>query len=458
MKDDFITTLMKDVDDILESPIEMQEANQPILIFEGIFIIKDETGEIELDGKIQYNWSPNTGVIFYGKAIKVSKEIMKIVNEIEYFDVIANNENLGKGIISNFEINSEIIIKGVFQYKVITGDKSIPVDKLKFCIPNFRDFLGLAVKKITKTNQGSYKNRIILDNEKYSIIIDKCVDYKNLYNSVNENGGYIILYSGELKTKKGALTFENSKEIMYCLNVFLSFLNAKRTSALFVHGIYNEETIWCDYSNYNVDRYDSLPSWTNSNSIENLNELWQVFSKKWNNKNDKDVLNTAVHWYLQCNKNSGYVEGSLIMAQTALELLYNWYIVENKKLLLGKDSENINAANKIRLLVSQLNINYSVPKKFSSLQIFLKSEKLLDAPEAVVQIRNAIVHSQEEKRTRLSNIDNNAKYQALQLCIWYIEMVLLKTLDFNGIYCNRCSENMSISAKREYVPWYHKTI
>ena len=62
MKDDFITTLMKDVDDILESPIEMQEANQPILIFEGIFIIKDETGEIELDGKIQYNWSPNTGV------------------------------------------------------------------------------------------------------------------------------------------------------------------------------------------------------------------------------------------------------------------------------------------------------------------------------------------------------------------------------------------------------------
>ena len=205
MKEDFIANLMKDIDDILESPIEMREANQPILIFEGIFIIKDETREIELDGKIQYNWSPNTGVVFYGKAIKVSKEIMKIVNEIEYFDVIANNENLGKGIISNFEINSEIIIKGVFQYKVITGDKSIPVDKLKFCIPNFRDFLGFPVKKITKTNQGSYKNRIILDNEKYSIIIDKCVDYKNLYSSVNENGGYIILYSGELKDRKSVV-------------------------------------------------------------------------------------------------------------------------------------------------------------------------------------------------------------------------------------------------------------
>ena len=153
------------------------------------------------------------------------------------------------------------------------------------------------------------------------------------------------------------------------------------------------------------------------------------------------------------NKNSGFVEGSIIMAQTALELLYNWYIVENKKILLGKDSENINAANKIRLLISQLSIDYTVPKKFTALQSFLRSEKLIDAPEAVVQIRNAIVHSQEEKRIKLNNIDDTAKYETLQLCIWYIEMSLLKILDFKGIYCNRCSENRSKSSTREYVPW-----
>jgi hypothetical protein len=453
MEENFITNLMKDIDDILDSPIQMVEANQPIIIFEGEFIIKDETRELKIIGKIQYNWVPDTGVIFYGKVIEKSITEIKDISSIEYVDVIANGTNIGKGIISNFNISNEIEIKGVFQFQVITGDKTIAVDKLKFCIPNFRNFLGLPVKKITKTNHGSYRNRIILDNEKYTIIIDKCLNSKNLYDSVTNNGGFIILYSGELKVKKGALTFENSKEVIQCLNQFLCFLNGKRISALFIHGMYQDETIWCDYSNYYVDSYDTLPSWTNSRSIENLNELWKVFSNKWNNKNDSDVLNTAIHWYLEANKNSGFVEGSIIMAQTALELLYNWYIVENKKLLLGKDSENINAANKIRLLISQLSIDYTVPKKFTALQSFLKSGKLIDAPEAVVQIRNAIVHSQEEKRTKLNKIDDNAKYEALQLCIWYIEMSLLKILDFKGIYSNRVSENNSSNGKCENVPW-----
>jgi hypothetical protein len=453
MKQDFIIDLMKDIDDILDSPIQMVEANQPIIIFEGEYIIKDETRELKIIGKIQYNWVPDTGVIFYGKVIEKSITLIKDISSIEYLDVIANGTNIGKGMISNFNISNEIEIKGVFQNQVMTGDKTIAVDKLKFCIPNFRNFLGLPVKKITNTNHGSYRNRIILDNEKYTIIIDKCLNSKKFYDSVNNNGGFIILYSGELKVKKGALTYENSKEVIQCLNQFLCFLNGKRISALFIHGIYQDETIWCDYSNYYVDSYDSLPSWTNSRSIDNLNELWKVFSNKWNNKNDSDVLNTAIHWYLEANKNSGFVEGSIIMAQTALELLYNWYIVENKKLLLGKDSENINAANKIRLLISQLSIDYAVPKKYTALQSFLKSGKLLDAPEAVVQIRNAIVHSQEEKRTKLNNIDDKAKYEALQLCIWYIEMSLLKILDFKGIYFNRVSENNSSSDKCENVPW-----
>ncbi|MFV7235328.1 hypothetical protein [Flavobacterium sp. ZB4R12] len=451
--DDLISELMSGTDDILESPIQMEIANQSIRIFEGEFSIKDDKQEIKINGKIEYNWLPHKGVVFSGKTVECSETIIKIINTIEYFDVIFNGNNLGIGFISQFSIDNEIKIKGEFQHSTIIGDKTVAVDKLKFCVPNFREFLGMPVKRITETNRTTYKNRIILDNDKYSIVIDKCADYKKSINSLNESGGYFILYSGELKVKKGTLTFQNSREILHCLNVFLSFLNGRRTSTLFIHGIHEEDTIWVDYSNYYVDTYDTLPSWTNSHSIDGLSELWQVFSDKWKNKNNKDVLNTAVHWYLECNKSSGFIEGSIIMAQTALELLYNWYIVENKKLLLGKDSENINAANKIRLLISQLDINYTVPKKFTSLQNFLKSEKLIDAPEAVVQIRNAIVHSQEEKRIKLSNIENKSKQEALELCIWYIEMALLKVLNFKGNYCNRCSENLFTSAKVENLPW-----
>lgn len=450
--DNSINDFMNDIEDILESPVQMNTANEPVIVYEGLYILKSNKIEITIQGKIQYKWNPHIGVAFEGVTVEKSNVIMKSINDIKHFEIIVNNENYGAAIISNFNINNQIKINGVFQHTVITGDKTIPVSKIKFCIPNFREFLGISVKKVNQSTRSMLRNRLLLENDKYQIIIDKRLEYKELYSSVSEIGGYIITHSGELISKKGALTLDNSREVLHCLNIFLSFLNGKRTSAILIHGVFNEDLIWQDYSNYYVDRYDDLLSWTYSHSIENLNELWQTFSKRWKNKNDKDVLNTAIHWYLECNKSSGFVEGSLIMAQTALELLYNWYVIEDKKMLIGKDSENINAANKIRLLLSQINLNYSIPKKFTSLNRFLKAEKLIDAPEAVVQIRNAIVHSQEEKRTKLNKIENMAKYEALQVCIWYIEVALLKILDYKGNYTNRCSEEIVNSAKREKLP------
>jgi len=450
---DSLSELMNKYDDILESPILMETVNQPIQIFEGDFVLKDDAREIKINGIIEYKWLPSTGIVFKGRPIGISESIIDLLKSRDCYDVVCNDDVMGKAYISDFSIGDGIDIKGVFHSNAILGDKTIPVDKIKFCIPNFRDFIGSTVKRITETSRHAYNNRIVLENDNYIIIIDKNFDYKKSVSILNEKGGFFTLYSGELKAKKGILTFENSKEIFLCLNVFLSFLNGRRTSALFSHGIYEEKVHWVDYTNYYVDSYKKLLSWTNSHSVIGFNELWKEFSTKWKNLNDRDVLNTAVHWYMECNKSSGFIEGSLIMAQTALELLYNWFVVENKKLLIGKDSENINASNKIRLLISQLHIDYNVPKKFTALQKFLKSEKLIDAPEAVVQIRNAIVHSQEEKRIKLSKIDDRAKYEALELCIWYIEISLLKILKFREKYSNRCSEKFVASAKIEKVPW-----
>ena len=39
---------------------------------------------------------------------------------------------------------------------------------------------------------------------------------------------------------------------------------------------------------------------------------------------DKNFLTSAIHWYVEANGNRGFSEGSIIMAQTALELLYNY--------------------------------------------------------------------------------------------------------------------------------------
>lgn len=453
MSKEIILEKIKDIPEILEASIEMQEANQPIKIYEGIFVIKQGTKEITISGFIQYDWFPSTGANFYGTIEELSQDNIVLIKNSEYLEVMVNGFNIGLGIITSTTYSNNLSIKGTFRLETITGDKSIAVEKIRFCIPNFQQFLGETVKNTTATNIQTARNRITLENDKYTITIDKCIDHVARYNAVNEKGGYIITHIGELIPKKGNLTFQNVENITHCLNIFLSYVNGKRTSALFIEGIFKEEVIWCDYSNYHIDTYAFLPSWTYKNEVNGLNEIWQEFSIMWTNNEDRDVIKTAIHWYLECNKNSGFVEGSIIMAQTALELLYNWFIVENKRLIIGKDSENISAANKIRLLISQLDIAYDVPAKFSSLKKYLISEKLIDAPEAVIQIRNAIVHSQEDKRKKLKDIEDQAKSQVLQLCIWYIELALLKVLKYNGIYSNRCSLKQSMSGKVELVPW-----
>lgn len=359
----------------------------------------------------------------------------------------------GKGFfknVSNNGLEGTSFIQGVMSQEAIKGDKTIAVQKLIFSIPNLREFHGLPVKLIADKEGGIAfsSNRIILDNDNYTIKIDKSRNYKETQNSLDSKGGYIIQYGGELISKKGDILYEDTKQIFNSLSTFLSFINGRKTSSLFSHGIFENKTIWCDYTAYNVDIYNSAVSWTLRHSTNGLNELWQKFSEYWSDGDAKSFLVLAIHWYNVANINSGYFEGSIIMAQTALELIYNWLLIENKKILIGKDSENICAANKIRLLLSHLNINYDVPSTFSNLQLFVKDSKdIIDAPDAVVQIRNAIVHSQEEKRKKLSAIPSGAKHEALQLCLWYVEMSLLYILNFDNNYYNRCSHS------EQLVPW-----
>lgn len=451
---------LKDIPEIIDSPIEMTEANSSIVIYEGQYVIKNDKHEVIIEGIIQFDWLPDSRAIFSGTSKHYSDEaeIFKIFTEYNNFDILLAGLCFGKGFLTNITIGGNFV-KGTISQKAIKGDKSIAVQKLRFSIPNLRDFHGLPVKRITDENFSFSRDRIILENDNYTITIDKCHNYKELQESLKSKGGYIIQYGGELKCKKGAILIDDTKEIFSCLDTYLSFLNGRRTSALFIHGIYENETIWCDYTSYFVDTYKSVISWPQEFSVIGLNEIWQKFSDLWKDSDDKNFLISAIYWYNESNRNSSFAESSIIMAQTVLELIYNWLLIEKKKILIGKDSENICAANKIRLLLSHLNISYDVPSSFHDLQSYIdKSKDIIDAPDAVVQIRNAIVHSQEEKRKKLSKINSKTKNEALQLSIWYIEMSLLFILNFDDKYSNRCSGSIWKDDGEQLVPWTYKKI
>jgi len=57
-----------------------------------------------------------------------------------------------------------------------------------------------------------------------------------------------------------------------------------------------------------------------------------------------------------------------------------------------------------------------------------------------MDIRNAFVHGQEEKRKKLQAIPGVVIVEVLHLGILYVELVLLKLLEYKGPCFNRCIE------------------
>ncbi|PSR51879.1 hypothetical protein AHMF7605_28625 [Adhaeribacter arboris] len=448
--------------EITSSPVTMDEPNALIPIFEGSFQIVQEVNEIRyeicVDGKIWFGWFPHSGVKFQGNIPYISSEAIEILISTEGpWELIIDGLIFGECFISRTLRSSSLTVEGVMATQPILGDKCIPVTKVRFAIPNLRELNGQPTKKSTRTERKSNNSRTLFENDEYIIIIDQHPDYKKLCDSLKAQGGYLILYSGELIKKKGAaIHFDEIGNVFRCFSNLLSFINGRKCSTLFLQGTYEDEIIWTDYTPYSVAQYKTVISWPQHiHSTQGFNELWQNLWKIWINEVDKDFIKNAIHWYTEANSNNSFFAGSLVMAQATLELMYNWYIIEKRKLIIGKDSENLSAANKIRLLISDLHIGYEIPKAFhqSNTTILTSKGKIVDAPDLFVQTRNAIIHSQENKREMLAKMPGTVKSEALQLGLWYIELSLLYILKFDNKYYNRCSGSKWYGEGDELVPW-----
>lgn len=434
--------------------IEMNEPNIEIQIFNGKFEIQNSEINILIEGEIVFNWFPTPKARFRGKTLSIDRK--KLQNIIECFDLslIIDNSVIGDCFITSTQIvasDSYISLTGEFKFRCEFGDVSNNLSSIKFMLLNFRDVLGEPVKYTSEKKVFKQLGRILLSDENYSIILDKLSNFKGLASSLEKKGGFITLYSGEIKKNKNELVYSKMESYFHCLSTFLSFINGQRTAPYFLQGIKNEEIVFSDFTSYQIDistKY--ITSWLpKAPSNKDLQELWISFLNLWKGGH-KEFLLSAVHWYIESNKTAGYAEGSIIMSQVGLELLYNWLIVEKKQILLGKDAENIAAANKLRLLLTNLGFNTEVPIGLSNLRQFAKNRQL-DGPGCFVQIRNSIVHSQSSKRDQLNTLSIKVRSEVLNLGIWYLEICLLSILGYKGKYSNRCTDKNSHSEREQLL-------
>jgi hypothetical protein len=440
----------------------MTAPNQSHIIQTGVFELRNDETKTNLDGTLTFQWTPRACAVIKG-VVTIDDEEYEQVSTMLYEGIVkVYHENLlcGTCYITSTKSQNPMIIDliGFVVNDVVIGDKSISVEHINFSIPNLMAIHGTQV--VHEESSTAIFSRSIFESNGYKITIDGIPHINSKLEELKYIGGYLITYGGRIEKTNGSITSDEADDVLEAFGVFISFLNGKQVNAFFRQGCFEGEVIWTNYRNYIVATYSDVwhiyPEISNSPE-NNINLLWQNFYSKWKtNEDEREALRMSINWYLEAKSKNGYLEGSIVIAQTALELLYNWIIVETKKMIAGSDAANISASNKIRILLSQINATKEIPSAFSELTNYKSNNsEIIDGPEAIIQIRNAIIHSQLEKRKKLNKIDPYAKLQSLELSIWYIEMIILNVLDYKGMYMdrrNRLSDN-----KQSFVPWSNNT-
>lgn len=429
--------MLENLPNALTPTVESISPNQDLLLFSGIIRLKGTTYQFEIEGEIYFKWLPEPRVRIKGVNIS-DHSIMRSFEDLDVSD--PSGQIHGTAMIYEWRRDNEEIIEGIINGFFI-GDITIPVEMIRFEVPNFKGFAGQTIQ----IQSGWMKGRLSFKDDKTTVIIDKLRKADELHQKLKSQGGYCLMCTAELRTSQ-SITGADSRSILQKTGLFISFLNGRRTLPVYSTGMVEAKQVWKDYSFNLVAPYKDVHSWFVDRSQLEIDRIWGKFSKLSEDEDTWDCIKTAFHWYLEANSNSGFVEGSIVMTHNALELLYHWMILEERRVVVEDESTRISSVNKIRLLLNTIGIPENHILHFTALKNYLEKETMT-GPELFVRLRNSIVHPSRKKRQQLRKLPKDVSAQILQVGLWYLEMSLLFMLGYNGMYSNRCSLTVDL------VPW-----
>jgi len=296
--------------------------------------------------------------------------------------------------------------------------------------------------------------RVPLEADGWRITIAATGDTNELVKKLKAQGGYLLTHVAKIERKNSeSFTSEALDEILTCFHYFLSFALGRWAGVALTCGFDSEGKMV--HQEWGLRRTADGPwngslAWFDEHHSELLPQIFPGFMALWRNQVWREPLTHALYWYLgACDRGVGVgVDTGLILAQTALEGLAWTYCVTDRKMVSGGafGRRGLSAADKMRLLLSSLNIPLQIPASMLAL-LAKRGQPWVDGTDAITAIRNSLVHAGSH-----AELPHNSYYEAWNLSLWYIDLVLLRLCGHNGEYANRLVENRWVG-QAQRVPW-----
>ena len=149
------------------------------------------------------------------------------------------------------------------------------------------------------------------------------------------------------------------------------------------------------------------------------------------------------------------LQGAIIIEQVILEMLSWVKFVESEAVYKRSEfaiTRKFPAVEKLRLLISSLDIPLSIPSQLQAAVAAALENNWSIGPQALTVIRNRIVHASPESREQIRDLSELSIFEVWKLGLWYIELILLSLFGYQGAYHNRLRRNRDLS-DFEPVPW-----
>lgn len=352
--------------------------------------------------------------------------------------------------------NAELTIRPKKEPFILINDKeSCKTKRTIFYLFNFPEFKG--TQSTTKETAGknyqeaSKPNLLVLQDSHWATTIQELASSQEAFKKIKEEGGCHLTHVAELsKVDKEPYSYEEFNHYIELLSAFLSFVQGSRFWPVCPTGLddSNNKT-WSEWSSPGPAS-SPVFSWFSKYKPVHAEQLFPLFSQFWQSSEEwNKTLRAAIYWYNQANltgKGLG-IDSSIIFAQTALERLSYHYLVNHKKSISKNGFNKIRASDRFRIFLSSLHIPLETPEHAKALKEVGFKNRWADAPHALTEIRNSLVHP-EPRNSQLLKVDHYR--EARMIFLWYLELSILALCGYNGYYVNSFRRNNSCT---EEVPW-----
>ncbi|NJN72583.1 MAG: hypothetical protein HC799_07090 [Limnothrix sp. RL_2_0] len=436
-----------------------QKPNTDFVIHEGQLIIQaDNEKAILSEGKIVFSWFPTPKLRFSAR--------LKVQYSVPFNQEISVNFQNKRTKAKIFKIKSDVefsIVQGsILNYEI---EKNIKISRVYCHITNFPDFDGQ--EHIKDSVRAYFFDRLILNNGDWTIKIDPLRHNKNkITKLLKESFGFAITHVATLeKVDEGQFLLDEISQLLEGLHYFLSFLAGRWVSPILLNAQEaSGKTIPLPIVHYKTTSFKVVKSWFPFSATEHISSMFKEFMRFYLDEDWLEPLQLLISFYIESNISG--VEQGIMMSQSTFELLAWLTLTQHNFIISEQTLDKLPAHDLLRLLFSWHNIPTDMPPidnmtMLQSLQKLSAANNYSDSPECITQIRNRITHPKRKNKSEKKNKTSLLKYsfaeriETWDLCLWYLEMCLLKLFDYQGIYRNRL--RFTGSSDFDFLPWLSNT-